>query len=81
MKIPHYDKRDGQKDSALGFKTIREIMGLPWNRGLSRCIEGCSLDHKKELSRLKREAKKNGETILATIFHNYAAEILVENTN
>jgi hypothetical protein len=79
MKIPHFDKRDGQKDSHFGFKGIREILGLPWNRGLSRAIEGCKLDHKKELSRLKREAKKKNEKILATIFHNYAAEILVES--
>ena len=77
QKIPHFDKRDGQKDAHLQFKTIREILGKPWNFGMTRSIEHCALDHKKALATLKRRAKKNGETIIASVLHNYAAQILV----
>lgn len=79
-KPPHFDKRDGQKDESLQFKTIREILGKPWNYGVTRSIEGCALDHKKELTKLKARATRAGEKIVATVFCNYAVEILVESS-
>lgn len=75
--IIHFDKRDGKEHESLQFKPIREVIGKPWNYGVSRAIEGCNLDHKKALSRLKRLATKAGERIVASAFCNYAVEILV----
>ena len=77
--FPTYDKRDGAKDDDLQFKTIREILGLDWNVGLERAIEHCSIDHDSALRRLRSEAKRRGETIIAAMICNYAVVILVRS--
>ena len=80
-KFPIYDKRDGARDEDLQFKTIREILGLQWNIGLERAIEHCALDHASALRRLRAQARKQGETIMAAMICNYAVVILVESPN
>lgn len=76
MKI--FDTRDGAKDEKLQCTPIRDILGLPWNRGVERSLSGCSIDHKKAMRRLVQEAKKNGESVIAANYHNFAVSILVD---
>lgn len=73
-----FDKRDGAKDQDKQSRPIRECLGLAWNVGRELSLSGCSIDHKKAMRRLLREASKAGEMIIAAEFHNYAVSILVK---
>ena len=81
--FPIYDKRDGAAHHDLAFKTLGEVLGLPWNGWLSRGCSGFdsreSGSHERELRRLIRVAQRKGERILGASLSNYGVEIAVES--
>ena len=76
--FPIFDKRDGKEHASLQFKTIGEIMQLPWNAWKSRGCSGfADGEHEKELRALIRKANKQGEKIIAADLSNYGVSIAV----
>lgn len=80
--FPIYDNRDGAAHHDLAFKTLGEVLGLPWNAWLSRGCSGFDSSelgsHERELRRLIRGAQRKGERILGASLSNYGVEIAVE---
>lgn len=77
--IPLFDKRDGERDAHLAFKTFTEMLGIPWNAWCGHSMSGAGYCEygTVEIARLVRDAEKKGARVLACEVCNYGVGIAV----